>query len=349
MQATNQNANRTGLPAKSSSQPDLWLSLWVVLAGLLAFVILCNFVAPNLGSQLTTSGRIALGLLISVIPALLWMLCFISLDRYRPEPKRLLFGVLVGCAILAAALRTPLLEGLFRINEWLHISWWTAVIGGILVIGVLDMAFVYLSVRFLVFFTPEFDERVDGVIYAMAAGLGLSTIVNFTYILEHGGVDADVGSLHIVVNSLALAAAAGVFGYFIGQARFNRVSWAFLPAGLLTAATLEGMTFAALDAGATTLSQAQPWMDLLLVTTVALLSFAAMYLLMRREQQKSRRTQTGMSHRPRRFSLPVLTPRATNAPLAASARRGEPVEELDSPNPAEPTDESTDSQTEALG
>jgi RsiW-degrading membrane proteinase PrsW (M82 family) len=94
---------------------------------------------------------------------------------------------------------------------------------------------------------PEFDERVDGVIYAIAAGLGLATILNFEYVYSRNGVDLDIGSIRMVINTLAHASFAGVMGYFLGQARFEKTPVYYLPAGLTLAAVLNGLFFFLLD------------------------------------------------------------------------------------------------------
>ena len=90
---------------------------------------------------------------------------------------------------------------------------------------------------------PEFDERLDGIIYATAAGLGVATVVNFGYVLEHGGVDLGIGSVRMVTNALGYASIAGVLGYFIGQARFEHTPWYYMPAGVAVTAALDGVLF----------------------------------------------------------------------------------------------------------
>ena len=48
-------------------------------------------------------------------------------------------------------------------------------------IGFIQEFLIYAALRYTVYYSPEFDERVDGIIYAAAAGLGYATTLNLQY------------------------------------------------------------------------------------------------------------------------------------------------------------------------
>lgn len=293
MQATTAAAEAERLQRVAADRRGLWLASALALLGLLAFVLLFNFVLPAPGDRLGTAARAGLGLVLAAVPAALWLVFFYSLDRAEPEPKRMVFNVLALGALLFAALQPPLLA-LLGVDEWMYATWWSRLIGGVLVVGVIEQTLVWLAVRFAVFDHPEFDERVDGVIYAVAAGLGVATVINFRYVLEYGGVDLDVGSIRVVVNALAHASFAGVLGYFIGQARFERVPVYYLPAGLGLAALLNGLLFFLLErTPATALQGQKPWLDLVLAALVAIGALALVFWLMARANEETRRLAQG--------------------------------------------------------
>jgi RsiW-degrading membrane proteinase PrsW (M82 family) len=293
VQATTAAAEAERLQRVAAERRGLWLASALALVGLLAFVLLFNFALPAPGAGLGTAARVGLGLVLAAVPAALWLVFFYSLDRAEPEPKRMVFNVLALGALLFAALQPPLLA-LLGVDEWLYATWWSRLIGGILVVGVIEQTLVWLAVRFAVFDHPEFDERVDGVIYAVAAGLGVATVINFRYVLEYGGVDLDVGSIRVVVNALAHAAFAGVLGYFIGQARFERVPVYYLPAGLGLAALLNGLLFFLLERTPATVLQGQkPWLDLVLAALVAIGALALVFWLIARANEETRRLAQG--------------------------------------------------------
>ncbi len=219
----------------------LWFAVIIALAGLLAFVAVFNLVIPNFGAGLDGVPLIGLGLLFALVPAVLWLLLFYRLDRLEPEPKQMVFNVFLLGIFVTAALHAPILDGVFAVNEWLYANWWSQLLGNILVIGFVEQIIVWGIVRYTVFSHPEFDERVDGVIYAIAAGLGVATVLNFQYVLSRGGVDLSIGSIRMVVTSMAQASFAGVLGYFIGQARFEHTPVYYMPLGLTVAATINGL------------------------------------------------------------------------------------------------------------
>jgi RsiW-degrading membrane proteinase PrsW (M82 family) len=273
----------------ASDRKGLWQALLLEVLGLFIFVLIFNLIGPALGQNLGTAGLITLGLIFSLAPALLWLLFFYRLDRAEPEPKQMVLGVFMIGALLFAALYRPVLQGIFGIDEWLYDTWWARLLGGILVVGIFEQSLVYLSVRVSVFNHPEFDERVDGVIYGVAASLGIATVLNFMYVVDHGGVDLDVGSIRMVINTLAYAGFGGVLGYFIGQARFEKTPGYYLPLGLGIAALLNGVLFFLLENGGTSLGQGKPWGELILAAIVSLLMLAAVFWLVQRANEETLR------------------------------------------------------------
>ena len=162
----------------------LWSAAAITLIGLLLFVAVFNLLLPNIATGLDGVPLIILGLLLSLIPATLWLGFFYRMDRLEPEPKRMVFNIFLLGALVTAALLEPILQGFFAIDTWLYSSWWAHLFGRILIIGFVQEFIVFAVVRYVMFPNPEFDERVDGVIYAIAAGLGLATVLNFQYVVQ---------------------------------------------------------------------------------------------------------------------------------------------------------------------
>ena len=290
--------------ASPRTRPSFLRSVWFELLGMLLFVAIFNLF-PGIGSALNDAGLILLGIVLALVPAVLWLLFFYRMDRAEPEPKRLVIGVYLAGGLLAAALYIPVFGYLFAVDSWLPQYWWSQLLGGILVVGVVSMAIVYAAVRVVVFDNPEFDERLDGIIYAVAAGLGVATVNNFAYVLQHGGVNLDVGSIRMVTNTLGYASAAAVLGYFLGQARFEKVPIFYLPLGVLLGALLTGLYFYILDrAGASSLT-GDPWRDLLLGIFLALVTMAAVGWLVRRSNEETLRVSRVVGDGDRWEALPA--------------------------------------------
>ncbi len=292
--------------ASPQPRPSFLRSVWLELLGLLLFVAIFNLF-PGIGRALDDGGLILLGSMLALTPAVLWLAFFYRMDRAEPEPKRLVIGVYLAGGLLAAALHLPIFGYLFAVDSWLPQYWWSQLLGGILVVGMVAMAIVYAAVRVVVFDNPEFDERLDGIIYAVAAGLGVATVNNFAYVLQHGGVNLDVGSIRMVTNTLGYASAAAILGYFLGQARFEKVPLYYLPAGVLLGALLTGLYFFILDrAGASSLT-GDAWRDLLLGIFLALVTMAAVGWLVRRSNEETLRVSRVVGDGDHWEALPVET------------------------------------------
>ena len=292
--------------ASPQPRPSFLRSVWFELLGLLLFVAIFNLF-PGIGRALDDGGLILLGSMLALTPAVLWLAFFYRMDRAEPEPKRLVIGVYLAGGLLAAALHLPIFGYLFAVDSWLPQYWWSQLLGGILVVGMVAMAIVYAAVRVVVFDNPEFDERLDGIIYAVAAGLGVATVNNFAYVLQHGGVNLDVGSIRMVTNTLGYASAAAILGYFLGQARFEKVPLYYLPAGVLLGALLTGLYFFILDrAGASSLT-GDAWRDLLLGIFLALVTMAAVGWLVRRSNEETLRVSRVVGDGDHWEALPVET------------------------------------------
>lgn len=182
------------------------------------------------------------GLTLGIVPAAVWLVAFYRQDRLEPEPKHYVLGTFILGGVTAEAIARPVLRDFYQIQTWLYDTPVLAVLGSILVVGFVQEFLKYAVVRYTVFNSPEFDERVDGIIYGAAAGLGFATVVSFRYVLESGGVDLGVGAMQIAIWALAHASYAGVTGYFLGRAKFEQMGPLWLPLGLTIAAVLNGGT-----------------------------------------------------------------------------------------------------------
>ena len=172
-------------------------------------------------------------------------------------------------------------------QDWVGRSLVVNLLGSILIIGFVQEFLKYAAVRYSIYLLPEFDERMDGILYATAAGLGYATMLNINYVVDSGGVDLAMGIVRIVVTALAQASFAGITGYFLARAKFEEESVFWLPSGLTIAAVLNGL-FTVARGGVTRVGSAmaghtaKPWNGLVLATIVAGLTLVVLIYLIRR-------------------------------------------------------------------
>jgi RsiW-degrading membrane proteinase PrsW (M82 family) len=139
----------------------------------------------------------------------------------------------------------------------------------------------------VVFDTPEFDERMDGIVYGTVAGLGVATLTNLNYVIANDGVALAPGVIHVVTTALAQASFSGLLGYFMAEAKFEHKPVWWVPLGLFIAAVLNGLfswLLSEVSANGLTVS---PWRSLVLGIVVALAVFALLLMLMRRATQET--------------------------------------------------------------
>lgn len=262
----------------------MWTATITLVGALVVFVLAVSALAPMLTSLFGAGGLVAEGVVLALIPALLWLGIFYLQDRLEPEPKRYVMGVFLLGALLAHAVGQPLIDGGFAVTEWAGTSLALKLAAGVLIVGIAQEFLKYAAVRYTVFGSQEFDERVDGIIYGAAAGLGYATMLNVAYVVDSGGVDLGVGAVRIAVTALAHASFAGVAGYFLGRAKFEQKGPLWLPAGLALAAVLNGVVTVALGAVSRAGLQATPINGLLVAAAIAVLTFGVLFVTLQRNR-----------------------------------------------------------------
>jgi RsiW-degrading membrane proteinase PrsW (M82 family) len=274
---------------------SVWRSSAVTLVALLVFAALVIVVVLWVDPVLEGTALIATGLGLAIVPAVIWVVFFRLQDLLEPEPKRYVLLVFVVAALLASAVGMPLIRRLYHVQDWLGYSWLVNLLGSILVAGFVQEFLKYAAVRYSVYMLPEFDERMDGILYGTTSGLGYATMLNIQYVIDSGGVNLEIGIVRIVVAALAQASFAGITGYFLARAKFEDEPVWWLPLGLTIAAVLNGV-FSVILGGVTrtrdvlTGQMATPWYGLVLAALFAGAILGVLFVLMRRA---SRMTVTG--------------------------------------------------------
>lgn len=212
----------------------------VEILGIGIFAALVALLANYAKLQISGNTLIIAGIVLAIVPALLWIMAFYRQDL-EPEPKAYVFGMFLLGAVLAKGIGEPVIRDLFAVQNWIFQNTFLGFLASILIIGMVQEFIKYAAVRYTIYNATEFDQPVDGIIYCASAGLGYATALNINYILTNGGVDLGVGAIVCAVEALAQASTAGVVGYFLGQAKFRKMGPLWLPVGLLVAAALNGV------------------------------------------------------------------------------------------------------------
>jgi len=153
--------------------------------------------------------------LLAIAPAAFWLWYFYRRDRYEPEPVS--WVLLVYLFGMAVTIPVALVEGVIGtvVPEFLVV---------VLVAPVVEELGKYLVVRKTAYTSVEFDEPVDGIVYAAAAGLGFATLENVVYVFsafETSIVLAlQTGLVRALLSVPGHVLFSAMWGYSLGTARF---------------------------------------------------------------------------------------------------------------------------------
>jgi len=276
----------------TGQRQSLWRASLLGVGGVIVFVALVTLVVKASQPHLAGSGLVLAGIVLAIVPAIIWLAIFYLQDAQEPEPKSLVLAVFVLGALVAQGVGLPLIENVFHVSNWIATNASYNLLGSIVVVGFIQMFLIYAAVRYSVYGAAEFDERVDGIVYAVAAALGYATVVNVQYVVGSGGVNLVAGIIRITVTAMALASFGGLVGYFLGRCKFEDEPLWWMPSGLILAAVLDGL-FAYAVGEVTSMSIGlqgggyNPWPGLILGTVVAVATFAVLFYLIQRLQSKA--------------------------------------------------------------
>jgi len=168
-------------------------------------------------------------ILLASAPAALWLWLFYRRDRWEPEP-RLMVLLLFFLGALAAG------PAYF---VQLHLPGPAGPVFDLLVrVALVEEFFKIAPVLWFASRSSEFDEPMDGIVYAVAAALGFATVENVLYALRLG---PSVLVFRAFTSTLAHVAFSGLIGYEIGLARTHaRGRWTRVLAALLAMVGLHG-------------------------------------------------------------------------------------------------------------
>jgi RsiW-degrading membrane proteinase PrsW (M82 family) len=156
-------------------------------------------------------------LFISIAPVLIIAMYVYIRDRYEKEPvisllKALLTGVIIALPIVfIEKLLIDIGHGLDGIQAALY--------KGFAVASFTEEGFKYLAFLFFFWNSRNFNEKFDGIVYAVFISLGFAAVENLLYVYDGG---YQVGIIRAVTAVPAHALFGTVMGYHFSYARFYR-------------------------------------------------------------------------------------------------------------------------------
>lgn len=164
---------------------------------------------PDTPSTLAAIGLAAVG-------SVVWLVYFSLKDRLSPEPKRRIaqaFGLgMVAAGLAWGGYYAAALLGFPPTPPKEPVA---LIVYCMLVVGVVEEGSKFLVARLFCFRWKEFDERIDGLIYAAAVGLGFAAVENVLFLVALPPVH---GVLRVIVSPLTHSLFAAVWGFGASRA-----------------------------------------------------------------------------------------------------------------------------------
>ncbi|MGA2545900.1 MAG: PrsW family glutamic-type intramembrane protease [Rectinemataceae bacterium] len=178
---------------------------------------------------------LSLSLFLAGLPAFIILLYIRHLDRARPEPIGLIGrSVLYGFLAVMPAAAIEFGIGLVapeRSTVSSHLFYAFAVA------GLIEESVKLYFIRRYLFRRREFDERADGIVYAICVSMGFAFVENLLY----GYRDTGVLLVRAISAVPGHALFSGIMGYYIGLSKIEadrRGAWI---RGLVWAVVLHGL------------------------------------------------------------------------------------------------------------
>lgn len=224
------------------SRPGLWLSTSVSIVGLLLVVLFSYIAEKTLNLSINSTLLTIISLLIAFVPPLIWLTVFYRQDQKCPEPKSFVFKTLILGALVQKAVYVPLMAVIMPGIQNGPRNIVSDYIFTIILVALIQESMKLLSVRYSIYNSSEFDEKIDGIIYGSALGLGFAAMSNLDLIINNGGAVLTAVSSTVVIESLAHASFTGLSCYFLGITKFQKFSFLRLPAAVIIATTLNAVS-----------------------------------------------------------------------------------------------------------
>jgi len=176
-------------------------------------------------------------LLASLAPVLIILFYIYFRDKYDKEPLGLLLkALLMGIVVIVPVIFIErLLMNLMPQSSKVAAAAYHAFV----VAGSTEELFKFLALYLLVWNSPSFDEKFDGIVYAVFVSLGFAGVENVLYVMDGGMQTA-------LTRALTAVPAHAIFGitmgYYLGIAHmYKELKGPYLARALLVPILLHGI------------------------------------------------------------------------------------------------------------
>lgn len=154
-------------------------------------------------------------IIVSLAPVALIAFYVWARDKYEREPVKLvLTAMLLGAVIVVPVVAVEHIIGFFgSFFTGIAAAFWNA----FAVAAFTEETFKFLILWLLIWKNPEFNDKYDGIVYAVFVSLGFAGVENILYVLESG---YSTGIMRALTAVPAHAIFGITMGFYFGMAKF---------------------------------------------------------------------------------------------------------------------------------
>ena len=149
-------------------------------------------------------------LVFGILPSLIWLIFFLFEDKEHPEPKRMILYVFIAGALSTALAAAPeiYIQRIFSLGGDL-----TSSLSLLFSFALIEELAKFVAVYIVISKSKFFDERVDGMVYMITAGLGFAALENIFNLI---GTDfiVQVTLIRGIGATLLHALSSGLVGFY---------------------------------------------------------------------------------------------------------------------------------------
>ena len=148
-------------------------------------------------------------------------------DKYDREPIQKLIEVFIIGAVVVLQIQ--------YLQDWLLYFSTSIIFQSFIVAGLVEEAVKFVALKYTIFRDKEFNEQVDGIVYAVFLGLGFALVETFVLSTNY---TTDIVRSVTAIPAHALFAC--VMGYYLGKFKFHK-KWHILFFALVIPAFSHGL------------------------------------------------------------------------------------------------------------
>ncbi len=218
----------------AQNRASVWIASGVLLVGIvvLGLAMGMGWIAVPDPSEKVWYGVWKLAVVI--VPSALAMICFTLLERHQSTAlhrTNLLLWIIT--AALYVAIVQPLLQQVFRLEQWAFMTWWTEIIADFLIVAPLEILLIYAIVRYGIFPSGLLQRQVDGFLFSAIVAMSIAIVIGIIH-----WQDPAYNPVWMSVHALGYFVLGGWMGYFLGVVRFRHTHLLYLAGGFFLAVIL---------------------------------------------------------------------------------------------------------------